>query len=88
MCLAASCGTIRKHSRVVSVEHGIQQVLSGGLVDVVLGGILVKDLVKAKALILDALPSGGNDGLGETLDGVVFRRIEDSETRCQYLWSF
>lgn len=77
MCLAAAGGTVRENSSIVSVQNTVQQRFGRCLVDFGLRGILVKYSVKGKSLILDSL-SGGDDGAGEFVNWVVFRRIENT----------
>ena len=52
MCLSTTCGTIGKDSRVVSIQHTVQQGLRRGFVYIALGGSVVEDAVECECLVL------------------------------------
>ncbi len=84
MCLAASRRTIRKHRRVVAIQHTIQKTSRRRFIHIALSRVLVKDLVKCKCPIFDSLAGIGHDGSSIPLDGIMFGWIEYSVTKMSY----
>jgi hypothetical protein len=54
MSLATSSCAVCKDRGIVSVEHAVKEAFRGSFVDIVLGGIVVKNPVKGERLVLDA----------------------------------
>jgi len=75
--LSASRCSIGENGGIVSVKYTIEEASTGSFIHFALGRVLVEDAVKAECLILDTL-SVGDDALGEFVDGVVFRWVEDT----------
>lgn len=75
MSLAAASGSIRKDSRIVSLQHAVKETFCSRFVHIGLRGVLVEHTVERKGLVLHPL-SLRHDRSCELLDGIVFRGIE------------
>lgn len=75
MCLSTAGSAIGKNGRIVSIQNTVEEALGGCLVNVALGRILIKNLVEAVCLILDAFathPCPGESRDWRILGGVEY----------------
>jgi hypothetical protein len=76
VCLSAPRGAIGEDGRIVSFQHAVQQRLRCGFVHIALRGCVVEHAVECERLVLRSLALRPYRGAAESLDGVVFWRVE------------
>lgn len=82
--LSATRCTVCEDCRIIPLQHAVQKRLCRGLVYIALHGVLVEYAVESERLVLDTFPLR-HDGAGETLNGIIFGRVEYSGVLLAYL---
>lgn len=79
MCLSTAGGAIGEYSRIVAIQHTVQQGLGSRLVHIPLCCSVIEDSIKCKRLVLHALSLWPGGIPRKAMYRVVFWGVEDSE---------
>lgn len=79
MCLSAASGAVCEYSRIVPIQHTVQQGLGRRLIHIALCCGVVEYPIECKCLVLYPFPLRSSRVSREAVHGVIIWGVEDSE---------